>query len=271
MASLRPSEWKLRSVGARLSQPVKIALTLVDMHHLFGDVTRSMLSCNRTRPIADDFLQSLHSHQLLLTSLIPHLNPPVPPEKSQVALPVDDAPQVVHSWQPSLDLFQDGSSSERIRPYIPNHFPEFPSKHTYKATPELPSAKADPRKVRELATEEARLGEAALRKLVGARSDMNTSTSVSSGQGFKSMRAKRDEAWKEAMQSVTLISNDEADFNDVMQGLDSPRPNARYEGAEATSNGYLSSSVNADKRYWRRPAPRRMPKDSTNIVAPWGL
>ena len=267
MASSRPSEWKLRSVGARFSRHIKPALTLVDMRHLFGDVTRSMLSCNRTCPIPEDFLQSLHSHQLHLTSVVPHLNPPVPAEKSQIVLPIDDAPQVMDNWQTSLDVFLEDSSSERSRPYIPDHFPGFPSIHTYKATPDLPSAKANPRKVRELATEEARLGEAALRKLVGARSDMNTSTSACNGKGAKSMRARRDEAWKEAMQSVTLVSNDEPDFNDIMQGLESPRMNARLEGAAATSSGYLSSFVNADKRYWRKPGARRTPKDPIDVIA----
>ena len=216
-----------------------------------------MLSCKRTAPIPEDFLQSLHSHQLSLGSLIPHLNPPIAAGKSWIALPADDAPQMLQNHQPSLDLLIGGSSNEYIKPYIPNHLPPFPSEHTFKATPDLPIVKSDPRKVRELATEEARLGEAALRKLVGAISDMQTATPARSGMSVRSMRAKRDEAWREAMQSLTPVTQSNEDGSDQLQGLEIRGTDAGARSTPAPANGYLSSSVNAEKRYWRRPGTRR--------------
>lgn len=220
-----------------------------------------MLNCKRTIPIPDDFLQSLHSHQLSLSSLIPHLDTPAAVEKPRIALPAEDDPQVWQNNQPSLDIVMGGPSKEYVKPYIPNHLPPFPSEHTFKATADLPTVKSDPRKVRELATEEARLGEAALRKLVGAISDMKAATPGRSGMGVQSMRAKRDEAWREAMQSLTPVTNSEEDGSDQLQGSEVRGIDAGVRSTPAPANGYLSSSVNAEKQYWRRPGTRRPVKD----------
>ena len=96
---------------------------------------------------------------------------------------------------------------------------------------------------------------------MGAISDMKTATPTRSGMGAQSMRAKRDEAWREAMQSLIPVSNSEEDGSDQLQGLEIRGSEAGIRATPTPANGYLSSSVNAEKQYWRRPGTRRPVKD----------
>ena len=240
-----------------------MALTLADMHHFLGDVRQSMLNSRRVQPTPADFLQSLHTHQLLLMSLLPHLNPPVTAEKSLVALLPESTEPDSEDQQVSSNLFLDSPSNMEARSYIPSHFPPFPSQHTYKATPNLPSVERDPRKVRELAAQNARLAEAALRKVVGARSDKNLSTTAHTGEGVKSLRVQRDDVWKEAMQTVTPALNIGLEDSDNMQGLEGRGGHSASNGNAANPSGYLSTSVNAGKQYWRRVGKQQSSKPPT--------
>ena len=240
-----------------------MALTLTDMHQFLGDVRQSMLSSRRVQPLPADFLQSLHTHQLLLTSLLPHLNPPIISDKSLVVLPPADTEEP-EDQQDSSVVFLDRISNHEGRSYIPSHFPPFPGQHTYKATPNLPSMKRDPGKVRELAAQDARLGEAALRKLVGARSDMNLSTTAHTGNGVKSSRAQRDDVWKEAMQTVTPVLSTDSEDSEEMQGLEARGGHSASNRNAASPSGLVSTSVNSGKQYWRRVGKRPAPKPPTN-------
>ena len=223
-----------------------------------------MLSSRRVQPLPADFLQSLHTHQLLLSSLLPHLNPPVTADRSMVALSPATTEPEPQDQQYLSNLFLDSTSNQEARSYIPSHFPPFPSQHTYKATPSLPSVERDPRRVRELAAQDARLAEAALRKLVGARSDMNLSTTTHTGNGVKSLRARRDDAWKEAMQTVTPALNNGLEDSDDMQGVEGRGGNSASNRNAANPSGYLSTSVNAGKQYWRRVGKRQASNPSAN-------
>ena len=244
----------------------EMALTLADMLHFLGDVRQSMLISKRTQPTPGDFLQSLHTHQLLLISLLPHLNPPIPPEKTHI--PLSSETTSPSEQQISSNLFLSGAPKEQARSYIPSHFPAFPSEHTYKATPDLPSAEREPRKVRELVAEEARLGEAALRRLVGACSDLRTSDATQTGKGIKSMRAKRDDAWKEAMLAVTPGMDNRSKVGGLFAGSIGQGEGSTSAEPVAGLSGYLSTSVNAGKQYWRRPTTRRLLKHPTNGNTP---
>lgn len=222
-----------------------------------------MLGSRRVQPTPADFLQSLHTHQLLLMSLLPHLNPPVTADKSLVALLPETTESEPEDPQTS-DLILDSALNTEARSYIPSHFPPFPSQHTYKATPNLPSVERDPRKVRELAAQDARLGEAALRKLMGARSDMNLSTTAHTGNSVKNLRARRDDVWKEAMQTVTPAPSIGLEDSDSMQGLEGHGGFSASNRNAVNSSGYLSTSVNAGKQYWRRAGKRQSSKPATN-------
>lgn len=222
-----------------------------------------MLGSRRVQPTPADFLQSLHTHQLLLMSLLPHLHPPVTADKSLVALLPETTEPEPEDPQTS-DLILDSALNTEARSYIPSHFPPFPSQHTYKATPNLPSVERDPRKVRELAAQDARLGEAALRKLMGARSDMNLSTTAHTGNSVKNLRARRDDVWKEAMQTVTPAPSIGLEDSDSMQGLEGHGGYSASNRSAVNSSGYLSTSVNAGKQYWRRVGKRQSSKPPTN-------
>lgn len=232
-------------------------LILPDMAHYLADVRVSMLSCRRTQATPQDFLQALHTHQLSLRSLLPHLHPPVPPSKSQFTLEKELSQPLVHHHSRFLGPALAGNPNERAKHFVPKHFPDLPSRHTYKATADFPHRESDPRKVRERATEEGRLGEEALRKLAGAGSD-HPGLELRQRPEMHSMRARRDELWRETMQAATQDAPDRVDPNSAWQTTEREQQREAELVVIAFGNGRLGSVVNAERRYWRKPAvPRR--------------
>lgn len=225
------------------------------MAHYLADVRQSMLSCRRTQPIPQDFLQALHTHQLSLRSLIPHLKPPVPPDRSQYPLESESVPDDEHYQFQFLGPLLNGPPNEQATAFVPNHFPEFPSKHTYKATAEFPERESDPRRVRERATEEGRLGEEALRRLVGASSDDPAHESLRKN-GPKDARTRRKQMFMETM--AAFAGDGEGMEVDEDPGY---KGKGRQDDGNVTSmsfgSGRLHSAVNSGKRYWRKPAQQR--------------
>lgn len=229
-------------------------MTVPDMRSLMADMRKSMLSSRRTQATAQDFLQTLHTHQLSLRALLPHLRPPISVRSARVTLPhelpVKDE-QYSHQF---LGARSNGALLEKSKPYIPRNFPVLPSKHTYKATAEYPVREEDARKVREQATGEGRLGEEALRRLVSARA-VDRPPSVPTGRRVKSVREKRDEMWKETMQAMSSIhASGKSHMSDSME-LDETGQRNDLSDASRSEYDRVSSAVNADKRYWRKPAP----------------
>ena len=228
---------------------------LLDMAHYLAGVRQSMLACRRTQPLPQDFLQALHTHQLSLRSLLPHLDPPVPPSQSQFSLgsaPVEtDEQQQLKFLGPLLN----GTQEQKVKKFVPKHFPDLPSTHTYKATPEFPQRERDPRKVRERATEEGRLGEEALRRLVGAGS-RHSAHVLQQRRDNQSLRAKRAQMWMETMQAVEAGAFNEMDIDD---GSFTGEGQQKGDAPDSSLSGdsRLSSVVNAEKRYWRKPGPQR--------------
>ncbi len=218
------------------------------MAHFLTDVRQSMLSSRRTRAIPQDFLQALHTHQLSLRSLVPHLDPPVPPSRSQFALAAEATEEEKNHERPFLGPELNGASDERARLYVPRHFPAFPSKHTYKATPEFLEREKDPRRIRERATEEGRMGEEALRRLVGPGSDK---PNLMTGPKAESMRKRTEELWRETMQ--TLVSTG----GDAMEGPEKDKHRDQHPGEPSKGGSRVSTAVNADKRFWRKGVTTR--------------
>ncbi|KAH8424358.1 TBP-associated factor 8 family protein [Aspergillus melleus] len=131
-------------------------------------IRQSMLSSRRIQPIPQDFEHALKRHSLRLDDLIPHTKPPPTSEPIPTLLPSpppeDDSFKTLPSLGPQLS-----GEDDRVRSaHIPKHFPEFPSKHTYRHTPVFTEREQDARKIRERATEDGRHGEEALRKLARA-------------------------------------------------------------------------------------------------------
>ena len=213
---------------------------------------RSMLSARRTVPIPTDFEFAIKCLDLpwpddelkpytLRPAINPSLLPTPPPEDAfhrQFQLPTS-------LLGPGLD----GRADKRKDRYIPSHLPPFPSQHTYKDTPVFPVREVDLRRIRELATEEGKLGEEALRKLAGAAKAENTINAVPQTEedGRRKTQQARN-ALEETMENVF-----ESTVRDLLKGASSS--SERFE---------LGPLVNCEKRFLMKeaaPAVRRRPPD----------
>lgn len=227
------------------------------MAHWLAIVRQSMLSSRRVQPLPQDFLQALHLNQLSLRSLLPHLDPPVPPARSQFRLRYqaqkDDGPKNVQSQLLSKILDED--PDETARRIIPSHFPILPSRHTYKATPQFTEREQDPRKIRERATEEARSGEEALRRLVAAVSERAAAGPSQAGRK-QTAQQRRQKMWQEAMQAVTE-EHDAQTKHDSVDHLSEDREGISNKVVlPAPLHGRAGATVNAERKHWRTPAKR---------------
>ncbi|KAK0517363.1 hypothetical protein JMJ35_000518 [Cladonia borealis] len=249
----------LHAVGFEAADPVAIESFRCDveeyMAHYLADVRQSMHACRRTQPLPQDFLQALHTHQLSLRSLLPHLDPPVPPSQSQFFLESEPKDNDEQQQLKFLGPLLNGTQEQNAKKFVPKHFPDLPSTHTYKATPEFPEREQDPRKVRERATEEGRLGEEALRRLVGAGS-RHPAHVLQQRRGNQSLRAKRAQIWMETMQAVEAPASNAMDTDDgIFTGKGKQKegdPDISFSG-----DSRLSSAVNSEKRYWRKPGSQK--------------
>lgn len=134
------------------------------------DAAKSLaLAARREHPVATDFEHALRRHNISISSLKPHLRPPIP--KKQIVpsfadvLPED---QDAYTTLPLLGEELSGQPDKDEKDYVPSSFPDFPSKHTYKFTPQEDSNIRDPKRIREDAARTAQQGEDALRRLVRA-------------------------------------------------------------------------------------------------------
>jgi hypothetical protein len=129
-----------------------------------------------------------------------------PPETLQELEPLPIEELSATSLTKLLGRELDGESDKLSRPYIPKHFPAFPSRHTYKWTEKESARETDPRKIREEAAKSARLGEEALRRLVkvskaGREKDVKR-------MAEKDPRSKmRHELWEKTMENLTRKRN----------------------------------------------------------------
>ncbi|RMZ87568.1 hypothetical protein DV736_g5200, partial [Chaetothyriales sp. CBS 134916] len=138
---------------------------------LCASIRRSMQAARRTVPIVTDFEAAIDAlglprpdDQLVAYQTKPAINPPLyptpPPEDSfhgNHELPTD-------FLGPELD----GKEALKRFTFTTAALPPLPSAHTYKTTAVYGQRETDSRRIRELATEEGKLGEQALRKLAGA-------------------------------------------------------------------------------------------------------
>ncbi|KAK2759940.1 hypothetical protein FQN54_002676 [Arachnomyces sp. PD_36] len=135
-------------------------------------IRQSMISCRRDQPIPQDFEHALRKTNTRVDSLRPHVKPsPSNTRSPPTLLPTPPPEPTLQANLPFLGPELSAASIETRSAHIPRHFPNFPSTHTYHQTPVFTGREKDPRKIRERATEEGRLGEEALRKLTAAAKD----------------------------------------------------------------------------------------------------
>lgn len=221
------------------------------MVKFLASVRRSMLSSRRTEAIPQDYLQALHEHHLTLSTLVLHLDPPVPPEKSQPPLAcnltLEDGQSV---FFPSFKPVLDAKTNRKSSAYIPRHFPTLPGEHTFRTTWDDVNREKDPRKIRERATEEGRLGEEALRRLVGTGPQRAQMGGLPTRQNTADLRNRRKELWKNTMDALT---------QDTGAMPDPLRDTNRDSGENLSTSPFtspkpqrLTLAVNAEKSYWRK-------------------
>ncbi|RAR15988.1 bromodomain associated domain protein [Stemphylium lycopersici] len=261
-----------RSIGFESARPDALEefRALVDsyMTNFLAQVRTSMTSSRRTETVAHDWVYALASSQLGASApldqhfdtgeippslLQPYFAPPAPPEA-----PPPDTESLLG---PELS----GKADKETRPYIPNHFPAFPSKHTYTATPVFTHREHDPRKIREKATEEGISAEQSLRKLMAAQKAGVQKQNV--GRRKRSRRMKEsDRLWQAAMthlfdeenqreneeqrQAQTDHDDEDDDWN---MTRDAP---VLQPTVHRNVNLEEGVHVNYEHKYWRKSAGR---------------
>lgn len=189
----------------------------------------------------------LRRYNLPISSLKPHIKHPIPksdviPQYVNVEIPDKDA----HTTLPLLGEELSGQPDKQAKSYIPGSFPDFPSRHTYKFTPQEDTTVRDPKKIREDAARSAQQGEEALRRLVRAskvRKQKEAKTQVESDSHGK----ERFRLWEITMKR--LMNKD-----------------GRAEHADEDEIAEHSMIVNGDALFSRREISR-LGKRSTGITA----
>lgn len=233
-------------------------LTSVVMLQLCSKVRRSMLAARRTAPIGPDFESAFDvldlprpDDQLEPYQTHPRINPSLLPTP-----PPDDSFHE-HVELPTEFLGPDLSKQNDLKKYAFNtgSLPPLPSAHTYKDTAMFSEREFDTRKIREMATDEGKLGEQALRKLAAA---VKLETALSTEADARLIKAKRGPSKKKP------VLTEEALFEETMKDLlKSERGDFELGPIVTAEKGYRMPD---DVRVKRRPAATTKPALSSTAI-----
>jgi len=249
------------------------------MDSFLEDVKTFANASRRTHPIPTDFDTTLKRFNLTPQLLKKHLKPPVSkPEIIPTFEPVE-VEQHIDVSLPILGPELSGDAEKSALHHIPRAFPSFPSIHTYKSTPvvreysspkddwaqvpqpgsqtqtqtshrplapdEIP--RGDPKKMREAAAKEAKLGEEALRRLLRA-SKIAKQKEVWSTAQKEPARRTRYELWESSMRD--LIEEEARMQGKALDLAAGHGATGRFEIADH------STIVNAETAYHRKEVQR---------------
>ncbi|KAG5952593.1 hypothetical protein E4U53_000469 [Claviceps sorghi] len=139
------------------------------LNSLIEETKRFALASRREHPIPLDFEVVLRRFNLPVSSLKPHLKNPLPIAALAPSYQyVHEADEEAYATLPLLGPELSSQEDRNAKKYIPSSFPDFPSRHTYKFTPQEDTNTRDSKKIREEAARTAQHGEDALRRLVRA-------------------------------------------------------------------------------------------------------
>lgn len=188
-----------------------------------------MLASRRIQPIPHDFEHAFTRGRVSLDDLLPSVKSNRPVAPVPLLLPSPPPEDEVTRKLPFLNALkvEEGSTN---RSYVPKHFPDFPSKHTYSATAVFTERDSDPRQIRERAAEDGRHGEEALRKLASAAFRDNPTSS--SGKDKK--------LWGRRMESMETM------FEKTVKGLVKKLQKDPLASISAPMDAGLSSSMDID-------------------------
>ncbi|KAF7117342.1 hypothetical protein CNMCM5793_006091 [Aspergillus hiratsukae] len=224
-------------------------------------VRQSMLSSRRTQPIPQDFELAFKRDHLRVDDLLPHLKPLSNVEPVPSLLP--SPPPEEDTWLslPFLGPELSGESDRVRSAYIPKHFPQFPSKHTYRHTPVFTEREQDPRKIRERATEEGRHGEEALRKLARASFKDNQLGSAGREKRLWGRRMESlDSMFEKTVKGIAkkmhkdVVAPGAAATMDIDTGA-AADAELRAARAKFSMSLELPPVINCERNLWRRVTP----------------
>lgn len=235
------------------------------MRNFLGQVQKSMSSARRTDTVGTDWVYALTSNGIAgSSSLAQHLDTgEIPSSLLQPTFaPAEPAEQCPPDLEGLLGPELSGKAEKDSKKYIPSHFPPFPSKHTWKATPVFTERENDPRKIREKATEEGILAEQSLRKLMVAQKKGIQKTNDRVGKRKRSKRmTDSDKLWEEAMKE---IRDDEDARAEAMNRFDDdmdedtwnhePRAPLKAKANPDRKINLEGVHVNYDQKFWRKSA-----------------
>lgn len=220
-----------------------------------------MTACRRIQPIPQDFEHALRRSFITVDDLSPHLKPLGAVEPTPMLLPSpppeEKDPFDAFAGMPVLDPHLSGEDDRARSAYIPPHFPQFPSKHTYRYTPVFTEREQDPRKIRERATEDGRHGEEALRKLARAAFKDTHAGAVSQrekrlwGRKLENMESMFEKTVRGLAKKAqrNLATNKTEPLPMEIDGAAAPKPSK-----SPLTNIELGPIVNCERGFWRKNA-----------------
>lgn len=122
-------------------------------------------AARRNEPVPEDFELILRQHNVPLSTLKLHLKHPIPKEQLEPSYydPITEDVAYLQKPPPYLGEELSGEKAKNERPWIPKHFPPFPSDYTYKYTEAQPVV--DWSKQQAQAEIDAKKSELALRRI----------------------------------------------------------------------------------------------------------
>lgn len=232
---------------------------LIDILHLASFARQAMTASRRMQPIPQDFEFALQRANIGTDELLLQIPQP-PPEPIPTLLPSPPPEDLFDAFlgMPIMSDALSGENDRRRNSYIPAHFPQFPSKHTYRFTPVYTDRETDPQTIRELGTEDGRHGEEALRKL--ARAAFKDTHVSGVGKGEKRLWGRKSETmesmFERTIRAVTKKSNKTAA---APPALTTTEVDGKAEGAQkpakfSMANLELAPIVNCERGFWRKAA-----------------
>lgn len=185
------------------------------MSNFTDQIRKSMSSARRTAMLPHDYIYALDSVGITGSGVLEqHLDTgDVPPTLLQPSFaPPEAADPMPPDLEGMLGPELSGRADKEARKYIPEHFPAFPPKHTYKATPVFAQREINPHAIREKAAKEGIEAEKSLRKLMEKKKEGERIRRAAREQPRRSLIAvKREELWKTALKEALEEEDGEED------------------------------------------------------------
>lgn len=235
----------------------RLLKAFVDMLNMCALIRQSMYACRRIQPLPIDFEYAFRATSIRFDSLMLELENKDDPPQSPL-LPTPPPEKAHQTSQTFLDDDFNTLADQQPLKYVPSTFPPLPSRHTYRHTSVYTDRERDPRRIRELATEEGRLGEEALRKLVGA---VRTEARLDVDD-----KGKAPERGSERSQKTETM---ESMFEKTMQAVMLTEAEAHIDQGENDGRGMkleLAPTVNCERKYWMPESMLKLKREAEKVA-----